>query len=141
VLSCKYIKTSETTFKAEESLGMVMTFSLVSNLKENLDALIRDRIEAAKRKERETERQALLEEEMRLKGTLVTKESFVRWRHDFLKAYKTEQERKDDNKMKGLGQKEREEIKRVALRHTGVYISVYPDSAANNIPKFRSPTF
>jgi len=104
---------------AEESLGMVMTFSLVSNLKENLDALIRDRIEAAKRKERETERQALLEEEMRLRGTLVTKESFVRWRHDFLKAYKTEQERNDDNKMKGLGQKEREEIKRVALRHTG----------------------
>lgn len=45
--------------QGEENLGMAMTFTLVSHLRERLSILIRDREEHRKQEEREKERLAL----------------------------------------------------------------------------------
>lgn len=42
--------------KGEENVGMVMTFTLVSHLREQLSILLRERIERAKKEEQEKER-------------------------------------------------------------------------------------
>ncbi len=42
--------------KGEENLGMAMTFTLVSHLREQLSGLLRERIERRSREEQEKER-------------------------------------------------------------------------------------
>ena len=46
-------------FKGEENLGMAMTFTLVSHLREQLGLLVRTRAEAREKEEAEKERLAL----------------------------------------------------------------------------------
>jgi hypothetical protein len=45
--------------KGEDNIGMAMTFTLVSHLRERLSKLLRQRIENRKREERERERREL----------------------------------------------------------------------------------
>ncbi|KAG6890716.1 hypothetical protein C0995_005089 [Termitomyces sp. Mi166 len=102
-----------------DSIGMAMTFTLVSHLREQLSHLVRIRAERCEKEEKEKERLALEEEEARTRGTPVTIESFKAWKVAFDKKIAMKRMRAEEEKMKGLTTKEREELKRVASRLTG----------------------
>ncbi|KAI0318949.1 hypothetical protein OF83DRAFT_880004 [Amylostereum chailletii] len=103
----------------EENLGMAMTFTIVSHLREELCSVVRSRTERRKREEAEKERKALEEEETRTRGTPVTRDSFLAWKTKFDKVLALKKACEDDEKMRGLSPKEREEYKRIATRLTG----------------------
>jgi len=103
----------------EENLGMAMTFTLVSHLREQLSSLVRIRAENVTKAEMEKERLALEEEEARTRGTPVTLESFLAWKSKFDKELALKKLREEDEKMKNLTPKEREEWKRAGTRLTG----------------------
>ncbi|KAG6832397.1 hypothetical protein H0H92_002665 [Tricholoma furcatifolium] len=102
-----------------DNLGMAMTFTLVSHLREQLSQLVRDREERRIKEEREKERLALEEEEARTRGTPVTVESFKAWKAAFDKEIAMKRAREDEEKMKGFTPKEREEFRRVTTRLSG----------------------
>lgn len=103
----------------EENLGMAMTFTLVSHLREQLVTLVRDRAERRRKEEMERERLALEAEEAKTRGTPVTRESFFAWKAKFDKEMAERKAREDEEKMKGMTPKEREEYKKSATRLTG----------------------
>ncbi|KAI0928802.1 hypothetical protein AcW2_004688 [Taiwanofungus camphoratus] len=120
----------------EENLGMAMTFTLVSHLREQLSALVTSRIERRKKEETERERQALQvryscliplidvychkqAEETRTRGTPVTIQNFMTWKAKFDKEMAAKRAREEEEKLKGLSPKEREEYKKFATRLTG----------------------
>lgn len=103
----------------EENLGMAMTFTLVSHLRERLSSLIRQREEKRKLEEKERERRELEEEEARTRGTPVTRESFLEWKKKFDRGAAANKAKEEDEKLKGLSAKEREEWKKIANRLTG----------------------
>ncbi|KAH7916064.1 RWD-domain-containing protein [Hygrophoropsis aurantiaca] len=102
-----------------ENLGMAMTFTLVSHLREQLSILVRDRVEIKIAEEREKERIALEVEEARTRGTPVTLESFKAWKLKFDKEMSQKKIKDDDERLRGLTPKEREEIKKAATRLSG----------------------
>jgi len=107
------------TASAEESIGMAQTFSIVSTLIEGIGETIQSRVkekeEARAKKEREIE-----EAELRRKqGTLVTPESFLGWRNKFLKERVVEKQAREEERMKEMSNKEKEEYKKFAGRLTG----------------------
>ncbi|KAJ7063281.1 RWD-domain-containing protein [Mycena amicta] len=67
----------------EENVGIAMTFTLVSHLREHLASFVKDRAERRRREETEKERLALEAEEARTRGTAVTQESFKAWKIKF----------------------------------------------------------
>ncbi|EAU88561.2 hypothetical protein CC1G_04267 [Coprinopsis cinerea okayama7 len=103
----------------EENLGMAMTFTLVSHLREQLTNLARSNKAEKARLEAEMERLALEEEEARTRGTPVTVDSFKAWKAKFDKEIAAAKAREEEEKLKGLTPKEREEYKRAQLRLTG----------------------
>ncbi|KAH8099491.1 RWD-domain-containing protein [Cristinia sonorae] len=103
----------------EENMGMAMTFTLVSHLREELSALVRKREEQRKHEESEKERLAIEAEEARTRGTPVTLESFKAWKAKFDKEMARRREREEDEKLKGLTPKERDEVKKLATRLSG----------------------
>ncbi|KAL0567428.1 hypothetical protein V5O48_014566 [Marasmius crinis-equi] len=103
----------------EENLGMAMTFTLVSHLRDQITDLIKKRAEKAKQEELEKERIALEEEAARTRGTPVTVESFKAWKAKFDAEQAELRAREDEEKLKGLTAKEREEWKRVGGRLSG----------------------
>ncbi|KAH7930798.1 RWD-domain-containing protein [Leucogyrophana mollusca] len=102
-----------------ENLGMAMTFTLVSHLREQLSILVRERVEKRLAEEREKERLALEAEEARTRGTPVTVESFKAWKMKFDKEMLQKKLKDDDERLRGLTPKEREEIKKVGTRMSG----------------------
>jgi len=103
----------------EENLGMAMTFTLVSHLREQLSALVRSRAEKLRREEMEKERIAIEVEEARTRGTPVTSESFRAWKIKFDKELAIKKAREDDERMRGMTAKEKEEWKRMLGRYSG----------------------
>ncbi|KAL0946924.1 hypothetical protein HGRIS_013085 [Hohenbuehelia grisea] len=103
----------------EENIGMAMTFTLVSHLREQLSVLIRARAEKKERDEREKERLAIEAEEARTRGTPVTVESFKAWKTKFDKEMALKKTRDEEDKLKALTAKEREEWKRMNTRLSG----------------------
>ncbi|KZT11396.1 RWD-domain-containing protein [Laetiporus sulphureus 93-53] len=103
----------------EENLGMAMTFALVTHLRDELSALIKLRAEHRKQDETEKERQAIEAEEVRTRGTPITVESFKAWKAEFDKELAIKKAREEEEKLKGMAPKEREEYKRLATRLTG----------------------
>lgn len=118
-----------------------MTFTLVSHLRERLSDLIRSREDQRKKDEMEKERLALevslactyhtscycciesfclKAEEARTRGTPVTLESFKAWKVKFDKAMAVRRAREEDEKLKGMTPKEREEFKKIAFRLSGL---------------------
>ncbi|KAG5654536.1 hypothetical protein H0H81_001177 [Sphagnurus paluster] len=102
-----------------DNIGMAMTFTLVSHLREQLSLLVRTRTDRREKEEREKERLALEEEEARTRGTPVTVESFKAWKAAFDKEVALKKARDDEEKLKVLTPKEREEWKRVGSRLSG----------------------
>ncbi|GLB34978.1 putative RWD [Lyophyllum shimeji] len=105
-----------------DNIGMAMTFTLVSHLREQLSRLVRTRIERRQKEEREKERLALEEEEARTRGTPVTVESFKAWKAAFDREIALKKAQEEEEKLKGMTPKEREEWKRVGSRLTGRHL-------------------
>lgn len=103
----------------EENAGMAMTFTIVSHLREQLSNLIRERHERRRKEDMEKERKVLEEEEARTRGTPITVSSFSAWKFKFDQELALKKAREDDEKMKGLSLKEREEYKKLATRLSG----------------------
>ncbi|ESK96950.1 rwd domain protein [Moniliophthora roreri MCA 2997] len=103
----------------EENVGMAMTFTIVSHLRDQLADLLKARATKAKQDELEKERRLLEEEAARTRGTPVTVESFKTWKAKFDAEQAEMKAREDEEKMKGLTAKEREEWKRISIRLTG----------------------
>ncbi|KAF8188410.1 ubiquitin-conjugating enzyme/RWD-like protein [Pholiota molesta] len=103
----------------EENLGMAMTFTLVSHLREQLSQLVRAKEEEERRKETEKERLALEEEEKRTRGTPVTLESFKSWKAKFDQEMAARKVQEEEERLKALTPKEREEWKRSQTRLSG----------------------
>ncbi|KAF8559556.1 RWD-domain-containing protein [Imleria badia] len=103
----------------EENKGMAMTFTLVSHLREKLSGLVENRVKARIAEEHERERLAIEAEEARTRGTPVTIESFKAWKAKFDKEASERKSRDEEEKLRGLTPKEREEIKKIGTRLTG----------------------
>ncbi|KAJ7155989.1 RWD-domain-containing protein [Mycena crocata] len=103
----------------EENLGIAMTFTLVSHLREQLSALVKRRTERRRKEEMEKERLAIEVEEARTRGTPVTQESFKAWKIKFDQELAAAKKAREDEKMRGLTPKEREETKRIVGRLSG----------------------
>lgn len=103
----------------EENLGMAMTFTLVSHLREQMASLVSSRVERRKHEESEKERQIIEAEEARTRGTPVTPDAFLAWKAKFDKELAVKKAKEDAEKMKSMTPKEREEYKRLGTRLTG----------------------
>lgn len=110
---------SELNDIGEENLGMAMTFTLVSHLREQLSTLVRSRADKRRKEELEKERLALEEEEARTRGTPVTAASFKVWKDKFDAQQARKKQQEEEERMKGLTPKEREEVKRMYSRLSG----------------------
>jgi hypothetical protein len=69
----------------EENMGMAMVFSIVSTIKETAEQLIIERRGAAAKEREEAKLAAEREENKKFHGTPVTRETFLKWRDDFLR--------------------------------------------------------
>ncbi|KAI0302009.1 RWD-domain-containing protein [Russula brevipes] len=87
----------------QENIGMAMTFTIVSHLRDQLSTLIRTRSE----------------QEARTRGTPVTIESFNEWKNRFDREASLRKTREDVERLKAMTTKEREEYKRIGVRLTG----------------------
>ncbi|KIM49141.1 hypothetical protein M413DRAFT_15314 [Hebeloma cylindrosporum] len=103
----------------EENLGMAMTFTLVSHLREQLSQLVRSKIEEHNQRESEKERLALEEEEKRTRGTPVTLKSFKAWKVGFDQEMAVKRAQEEEERLRLLTPKEREEWKRSMMRLSG----------------------
>ncbi|KIJ69440.1 hypothetical protein HYDPIDRAFT_24279 [Hydnomerulius pinastri MD-312] len=103
----------------EENKGMAMTFTLVSHLREQLSSLVEKRVQERMAEEHEKERLAIEAEEARTRGTPVTLESFKAWKAKFDKEMAQKKSKDEDEKLRGLTPKEREEFKRIGTRSSG----------------------
>ncbi|EPQ58141.1 RWD domain-containing protein [Gloeophyllum trabeum ATCC 11539] len=103
----------------EENIGMAMTFTLVSHLRERLSDVVREKAERQRKEEAEKERQALEAEEARTRGTPVTRESFLAWKKKFDQELAAKKAKEEEERLKAMTPKEREEYKRFQTRPTG----------------------
>ncbi|PFH54376.1 hypothetical protein AMATHDRAFT_135578 [Amanita thiersii Skay4041] len=106
----------------EENIGMAMTFTLATFLREKLSQLMRSKEEKQKQAEMERERQMLEEEEARTRGTPVTIESFKVWKAKFDKETAQKKAQEEDERLKSMTPKEREEYKRLTSRLSGRHL-------------------
>ncbi|KAH0830547.1 RWD-domain-containing protein [Lanmaoa asiatica] len=125
------------SYVGEENKGMAMTFTLVSHLREILSGLVENRVEARIAEERERERLAIevrshldsgprmlmdlscQAEEARTRGTPVTIVSFRAWKANFDKEMSQRKIRDEEDKLRALTPKEREEVRKIGTRLTG----------------------
>ncbi|KAH9966647.1 ubiquitin-conjugating enzyme/RWD-like protein [Russula dissimulans] len=103
----------------QENIGMAMTFTIISHLREQLATHIRTRTGRRRKEALELERKALEEEEARTRGTPVTIESFKEWKTIFDKGVSLRKTREEAEKLKATTTKEKEEYKKIAVRLTG----------------------
>ncbi|KAJ7709930.1 RWD domain-containing protein [Mycena rosella] len=103
----------------EENLGIAMTFTLVSHLREQLSVLVKTRSEKRQKEETEKERLAIEAEEARTRGTPVTPESFMAWKIKFDQELAAAKKVREDEKLRGSTPKEREETRRIVGRLSG----------------------
>ena len=122
--------------QGQESLGMAMVFTLVSQLQEALRFLVDDRVakrkqrvEDAARREAEASSSALAYrsylipilkiEEARTKGIPVTPASFAAWRIRFNRELARNAAAEEEERLKTMTPKERDEYKRSKTKLSG----------------------
>jgi len=103
----------------EENVGMAMTFTLVSHLREQMSSLVRKRSDQLIAEEREKERLAIEAEEARTRGTPVTIESFKAWRIKFGREMAQRKVKDEEERLRAFSPREREEWKRSTTRPSG----------------------
>ncbi|SCV69495.1 BQ2448_2515 [Microbotryum intermedium] len=106
-------------FAAEDNLGMAMVYTLASYLKDSLAELVRERKariakEEAERHEREEEAAT-----RKMQDTKVTVESFAQWKIKFDKEMADASAKEEQERLKALPPKEREEAKKFRSKLTG----------------------
>lgn len=103
----------------EENMGMAMTFTLVSHLREQLSILVEGRIAHRIAEEREKERLVIEAEEARTRGTPVTVDSFKAWKIKFDKEVMAKKASEEEERLRAMTPKEKEEYKKIGTRLTG----------------------
>lgn len=147
---------AELTMIGEENIGMAMTFTLISHIREKLLALLQSRVERKRKEAVEKERleievlisslsSSLLShvgspqaEEARTRGTPVTAETFLAWKLTFHKETAAHRVMEQEEHLKGLPAKERDELRKIGTRLTGLYTSSYPRTGRVSMGHFRS---
>lgn len=86
----------------EENLGMAMVFSLVSALKEAAEQLVIERREVAAKAREEILLAAEREENKKFHGTPVTRETFLKWRDDFMGEMEEARVREEEERLAEL---------------------------------------
>ena len=99
----------------QENLGIAMVFTLVSTLKEEAEQLVIGRRESAAKAHEEALLAAEREENKKFQGTMVTPETFMKWREGFLKEMEETRQREEEER---LAEQKRAKIKEPA-RLTG----------------------
>ncbi len=82
----------------EENLGMAMIFTVVSTLKEGAEQLIIERQTAAREAHEQEILAAEREENKKFHGTMVTRETFTKWREEFRKEMEESKSAEEDAK-------------------------------------------
>lgn len=96
-----------------------MVFTLASHLRESLSSLVLRRVarkQAALDRKHEEEEEA---QAARLRGTAVTPASFLKWREGFMKEMKAKKEKEEEERIRSLPPKEREEMRRAKGKLSG----------------------
>ncbi|GAA5992413.1 hypothetical protein JCM10908_000805 [Rhodotorula pacifica] len=104
---------------ANESLGMAMVYTLALRLKDLIAETIVRRKERIAREDDERFRREEEALAARKKGTQVTKESFAAWASKFEREFAEIVKREEDERLKALPPKEREEARRWAAKLSG----------------------
>ncbi|KAG9011048.1 hypothetical protein FRB94_008971 [Tulasnella sp. JGI-2019a] len=104
---------------AEESLGMAQTFTIVSTLVDALGAMVEDRVKKKQMAKEKKEQEEVEAELKRLQGTPVTPASFLAWRDEFKKRKQVQKRARDEEKMRDMTGKDREEFKKIQSRLSG----------------------
>ncbi|KAF4990744.1 hypothetical protein FDECE_14256 [Fusarium decemcellulare] len=86
----------------QENLGMAMVFTIVSMLKENAEQLVQDRKDAVAKAHEEALLAAEAEENKKFHGTVVTPETFLKWREGFLKEMEEQRQREEEERLAEL---------------------------------------
>lgn len=83
----------------EENMGMAMVFTLVTTLKDEAEQIaLRRREEAAKMHE-ERVLEAERKENEKFQGTMVNRETFLKWRDDFVKEMEENRQKEEDDRL------------------------------------------
>jgi len=98
---------------------MAMVFTLVSQLQESIQDLVSTRIKRREQEGADAAKREVEKEEARTRGTPVTLTSFVGWKQKFDQERLRSAAREDEEKMKAMSPKEREEYKKNKLKLTG----------------------
>jgi RWD domain len=132
---------SELNTISEENIGMAMTFTLISHIRERLLVLLQSRVEQKRREAVEKERleievcfrfliilvlhsKAPQAEEARTRGTPVTPEAFLSWKSKFDKEMAARRVVEQEERLKVLPAKDRDELRKIGTRLTGSHPSV-----------------
>ena len=86
----------------QENLGMAMVFTLVTTLTELAEQLMTERKEAAERVREEAILAAEREENKKFQGTVVTPETFMKWREQFRREMEEQRQREEDERLAEL---------------------------------------
>ncbi|WVN86136.1 uncharacterized protein L203_101297 [Cryptococcus depauperatus CBS 7841] len=104
---------------AEESIGMAMTFTLASAAKEALRVVIEERLRREKEEDDRRTREYEEAEAARTRGTPLTPSAFQNWRKAFTSELTAKREKAENERIKGLNSKEREDYNKRKARPTG----------------------
>lgn len=83
----------------EENMGMAMVFTLVTTLKEEAEQLALRRREAAAKVHEEKVLEAERKENEKFQGTMVNRETFLKWRDDFVKEMEEKRQKEEDDRL------------------------------------------
>ncbi|KAI1436592.1 RWD-domain-containing protein [Xylaria sp. CBS 124048] len=86
----------------QESLGMAMVFTLVTALTEQAEQLMTDRRDAAAHEQEEALLAAEREENKKFHGTMVTSETFLKWRDNFVREMEERRQQEEEERLAAL---------------------------------------
>ncbi|KUI54092.1 hypothetical protein VP1G_01401 [Cytospora mali] len=83
----------------EENMGMAMVFTLVTTLKEEAEQLVVRRREAAAKVHEERVLEAERKENEKFHGTMVNRETFLKWRENFIKEMEEQRQKEEEERL------------------------------------------
>lgn len=83
----------------EENIGMAMVFTLVTTLKEEAEQIVAKRREQAAAAHEELVLAAERKENEKFHGTPVTRETFLKWRLDFIQEMEEQRQKEEDERL------------------------------------------
>jgi len=116
----------------KESIGMAMIFTLVSQLQESLRSLVDARVAKRKQIAEDAARREEEIEQARTKGTPVTPSSFAAWKMRFDQELSRKAAAEEDDRLKTMTPKERDEYKRSKIKLSGRHLFERDRNLAND---------